>query len=212
MELLSNLSLAELEEMLAKKKAEEQAKELKERENFLAEKDLFLDATVAAFCEIHAEMKTLKENTTRRASELYEKMFAMNGKEAKDVNSFTLKNETDTARVVVERQERFEFTEEATVHINTIKDIFKEKFAGESPEMYSLLDHLMMKNMKGDYDPKLLTKVRQQVIKMANPELTKAFEKLTECQRVTATSLYVRAYKKSEVGKWEDITLQFSAI
>src|SRR5690606_9528184 len=103
-------------------------------------------------------------------------------------------NEDDTLKVVVDRQERFEFTEEAMVHINAIKDIFKNKFADRNKGLYNILEGLLIKGSKGEYDPKLLAKARKQVRELGDDNLIAEFDKLDDCQRVTGTASYCRLY------------------
>lgn len=209
---LEGLSTEEILAELEKRKANEKLAESQKRKDFLAEKDLFIQSTVAGFSEISAELKNLKYITITRANELYEKMFQLFDKEPKKQNQFTLKSEDGQYRVTVDRQERFEFNEEATVHIESIKDIFKAKFADVDQNLYNLMDSLLMKNNKGDYDPKLLSKVRQKVEALGDAELITSFDNLVKCQQVVGSSLYCRAYKIDDQGKWQDINVQFSSL
>lgn len=209
---LSSLSASELKAELKRRESAEKAAEKQAKNDYLAEKELFINATIGAFTELNLELSTLKATTIDRGSELYKKMFELEGKEPKAVNSFTIKSENEDYKVTIDRQERLEFNEEAQVHIETIKDIFQKKFEAVSAGMYGILDHMMMKNTKGDYDPKLLTKVRKQVDELDEPELTAAFEKLVDCQRVSGTGRYCRAYKKDKEGKYQDINVQFSSL
>lgn len=208
---LSTLSADELKAELERRNQAEKAEREKQREDFKKDKNDFLKQTASKFKHLNRELKNVKEYTTAGANDLYERMYRMNDKEPKDTKSFSLKNEDDTLKVVVDRQERFEFTEEAMVHINAIKDIFKEKFANRNKGLYSILDGLLIKGSKGEYDPKLLAKARKQVRELGDENLIAEFDKLDDCQRITGTASYCRLYTR-ENGKWQDVTLQFSAL
>jgi len=183
------------------------------RAKYETDKDDFLLHTSRKFLQLREELRDLKAYTIAEANSLYERMYLMNDKNPRETNSFTLKNEADTVKLNVDRQERFEFTGEAMVHINAIKDIFKEKFAKRNQGLYEILDGLLIKGSKGEYDPKLLAKARNQVRKLGDDILINEFDKLDDCQRITGTALYCRLYVKNiDTKKWEDVSLQFSAL
>lgn len=210
-----DLSTLSEEDLAAELKRREQAKKAaakKAKTDFENDKQSFLTHSVSKFEHLNRELAELKQFTILEANKLYDRMFEVEGKEPKDTKSFTLKDDVLGLKVTVDRQERFTFTDEAIVHINAIKDIFREKFANRNQGFYQILDGILMKNTKGDYDPKLLAKARQQVKKLGDDALIAEFDKLEDCQRVVGTSLYARAYKKDENGKYKDIVLQFSSL
>ncbi|UGU15186.1 DUF3164 family protein [Sinomicrobium kalidii] len=209
---LSTLSADELQaELMRREKAKKKAKE-KARQQYLEDKNYFLRTTAQQFLQYNEGLHKLKEHTIAEANMLYERMYVLEGKKPKETKSFPLKNEDDTIKIEVEQQERFEFTEEAIVHINTIKDIFKEKFAARSKGLYNILDGLLIKGRQREYDPKLLAKARRQVKELGDEKLIAEFDKLDDCQRVVGTVIYCRLYIKGDNGKWQNVSLQFSAL
>lgn len=207
---LSTLTEAELAAELARRKEDRKLKQQKLEQNFTKDKDDYLQSTAFKFISLSNELRDLKIYTITEANKLWDRMYSIQGKEAKEVNTFTLKS--DNFKVTVDRQERFEFTEEAIVHIQTIKDIFAVKFAERNKGFYKFLESILMRNSKGEFDPKLLAKGRQQVNELGDVALIEEFEKLENCQRVVGSSLYCRAYLKDELGKWKDINVQFSSL
>lgn len=209
---LADLSYEELlKELESRKKAQEKQQEIAAK-NHQKAKNEFIETTIARFKKEHQLLKELKHNTINRGTELYREMFAIHGKEPQEVNQFSLINEEQNKKIVIDVQERFAFTEEAKVAIDQIKAFFKGKFASRSKMVYDLLDTLLIKNNQGDYDPKLLTKLRVQIRKIDDPELTNAFTLLENSQTIVGSSIYVRAYEKNDQGKWSDIVLQFSSL
>ena len=211
---ITKLSVSDIENLLAEKRKTERAEKAKRLKEYEADKGSFLTHTSSKFLSLQNKMAELKKYTIAKANELWQELHDMNGKALKeDQKQFTLKNEEDTLKVTVDMQEKFEFTEEAIIHINSIRDRFREKFANRNKGLYDILDGLLLKNSKQEYDPKLLAKARLQVRKLEDTQLIEDFDKLDECQRVTGSSLYCRVYHRKEVnGKWEDISLQFSSL
>ena len=200
---INELSEQELEALLAKKREDKKKALATEKRKYNEDKDNFLKDTANQFQDIQSIMKDLKKDVIHTSNELYERMYTIEGKEPKENKSFTLKNSDDTIRVTVERQERFEFNDEAIVHINAIKDIFKEKFAKRNQGLYEILDGLLIKGSKGEYDPKLLAKARNQVRKLGDAALIDEFDKLDDCQKVTGSALYCRLHVRDENKRWD---------
>jgi len=210
---LDQMSDAELSAEMEIRGKKQKAARIAARAKFEADNDDFLLHTSRKFLQLRGELRELKAYTLAEANHLYERMYTMNDKTPRETKSFTLKNKADTVKLTVDRQERFEFTGEAMVHINAIKEIFKEKFAKRNRGLYEILDGLLIKGSKGEYDPKLLAKARSQVRKLGDEILINEFDKLDDCQRVTGTALYCRLYVKNiTTKKWEDVSLQFSAL
>lgn len=206
------LSDEELERILTIRKEQKDAAAKKAKAEFEAYKNTFVVETATEFQAASELLLKLKEKTLETANKLYQRMFEINGKETKDQNTFTLKSDDGKMKIQVERQERFEFTEEAIVHITAIRDIFRAKFQERNKGFYNLLDGILMKNTKGDYDAKLLTKARRQVNELGDAALIAEFDKLVDCQRVVGSSTYCRAYALDENNKWKDINVQFSSL
>lgn len=209
---LETLSEKDLQAELERRAKVKKQAEAKAKKEYEADKENYLSHTASKFQQLHNELKELKEYSIKEANKLYDRMYEVKGKEAKAVNSFTLKNKADTIKVTVDRQERFEFTDEAMVHINAIRDIFKSKFQERNKGLYNILDGLLIKNSKMEYDPKLLAKARRQVRELGDQNLIDEFDKLDECQKVTGSSLYCRLHIRDKNQKWKDVSLQFSSL
>jgi len=209
---LETLSEKELQAELERRAKAKKEAETKAKKQYEADKEAFLEHSASKFRQLHHEMAELKEYSIAEANKLYERMYEIAGKVPKEVNSFSLKNKADTIKVTVDRQERFEFTEEAMVHIQSIREIFKNKFAERNKGLYNILDGLLIKNSKMEYDPKLLAKARRQVRELGDQNLIDEFDKLDECQKVTGSSLYCRLHIKDDKNKWKDVSLQFSSL
>ncbi len=208
----NELTEAELETLLAERRKSKKEALTAEKNKHEADKNNFVQHSGSKFRQLQAELKELKEYTIAEANKLFERMYTIEGKEPKETKSFSLKNTDDTIKVTVDRQERFEFTDDAIVHINAIKDIFKEKFAQRNKGLYEILDGLLIKGSKGEYDPKLLAKARSQVRKLGDENLIAEFDKLDDCQRVSGTALYCRIYMRDEKQRYQDVSLQFSSL
>jgi hypothetical protein len=209
--LINEMSVEELFAFANKKKAEQLKKNTERKQAYYSDKNNFLDAVVSKYQEVQSVLKELKTTIIHEAENFNKLMYEIEGKPVKETKSFKLENET--VRLMVEEKELFSFADEAIVHINSIRDIFRKKFEGRNKAFYNLLDGILMKNSKGEYDPKLLTKARRQVREIGDDELINEFDKLIDCQKVVGSAKYIRVYTKdNDTKKWNDITLNFSSL
>lgn len=206
---INNFSATQLRELLEEKEAAEKKQQENRKKAYLTDKDFFLNEVLNRFIDAKDILKNLKKETITHSEKFNTLKYNIEGKEVKEAKSFELKN--DDIKIVVESQDRLSFNDEAVVHINAIKEIFREKFENRNKGFYSLLDGILMKNSKGDYDAKLLTKARRQVKELGDESLISEFDKLNDCLVVTGSAKYVRVYKKED-SKWKDISLNFSSI
>jgi len=200
----------ELEKMLEEHKKAEVKEQKEKEEKFNKAKEDFLINRCNQFIELSKQLKALKTQSIKEANNLNETMYKIHGKEVKQQKKFEIKS--DDFKFVVETQDRFEFTPEAIVHIEAIKEILKNKFYSRNKGHYNFLEKVLMKNSNGDFDPKLLVKGRKEAEELGDPNLIQEYEKLQKCQRVYGSALYCRAYQKDTKQRWELINIQFSSM
>lgn len=207
---ISEMTSAELKELARQKEAAENQQMNNRKEAYNKDKEAFLADVHERFTEVKNILTTLKTEAITHSENFNSLKYELEGKATKDAKSFELKN--DNVKIVVETQERFDFNDQAIVHINAIKDIFREKFENRNKGFYNLLDGILMKNSKGEYDAKLLTKARKQVRELGDENLITEFDKLNDCLMVVGSAKYIRVYTKDDKNRWRDISLNFSSL
>ena len=207
---ISEYTAAELKELAKQKEAAEQSKQIARKQAYEKDKQTFLSDVALKFLDVQNILSTLKNEVIEHSENFNMLKYELEGKKVKEAKSFELKN--DKVKIVVETQERFDFNDNAIVHINAIKDIFREKFENRNKGFYNLLDSILMKNSKGDYDAKLLTKARRQVKELGDEALMSEFDKLNDCLIVVGTAKYARVYTKDDKNRWKDVSLNFSSL
>jgi len=204
--------VAELERQLAEAKAEENKIQRAKEVEYKAEKEAFVNYTVKEFEELNEALTTFKKVTFEKAEYLQNTMFDLFKVEPTDSKSFSITNEKKTRKLTFSKGEVFAFNETAEAGIELLHEVLKNKFEKRNKTMYQIIEKLLSKTKEGDYDPKMLVKLRKFESDINDPNFSKALDILNNAQEVNSTSLYVRAYNKNESGKWIDITLQFSAL
>lgn len=207
---ISEMTAAELRDLAKQKEAVENKHQNDRKEAYQKDKENFLNEVSAKFTEVKGILISLKNDTISHSEALNALKYELEDKAVKEAKSFELKN--DNVKIVVENQDKFDFNDTAIVHINAIKDIFRAKFEGRNKGFYNLLDSILMKNSKGDYDAKLLNKARRQAKELGDDTLMEEFDKLNDCLVVVGTAKYVRVYTKDDKNRWKDVSLSFSSL
>ena len=197
-------------EYLKQKEAADQEKQIKRKKAYETDKENFLNEVATKFTEVKGILLSLKNDTISHSENFNALKYELEDKAVKEAKSFELKN--DNVKIVVENQDKFDFNDNAIVHINAIKDIFREKFEARNKGFYNLLDSILMKNSKGEYDAKLLNKARRQAKELGDEALMNEFDKLNDCLVVVGTAKYVRVYTKDDKNRWKDVSLSFSSL
>lgn len=209
---LSTLSAADLKAELERREKAEKAKTQAEQKAYDKDNEDFIIHSISKAQQLHTELSEFKDVTIREANNLYHRMYELQGKEPKEVKQFSRISKCGTMKVTVDMQERFMFTDEAEVHLSAIQDIFKNKFQDRNKGFYNFFEKVMMRNTKGEFDPKLLYKAKKEARELGEQSIIDELSKLDECQRVIGTSLYCRFYVKDSKNKWKDVSLNFSSL
>ena len=204
------MTASEIEAFLKEKKASETKQQEIRKKAYETDKENFLNEVSTKFKELQTILSDVKNDTISHSENFNALKYQLEDKAVKEAKSFELKN--DNVKIVVENQDKFDFNDTAIVHINAIKDIFRAKFEGRNKGFYNLLDSILMKNSKGDYDAKLLNKARRQAKELGDDALMLEFDKLNDCLVVVGTAKYVRVYTKDDKNRWKDVSLNFSSL
>lgn len=213
MKAIEEYSLEELKAQLKKKENAQKAEQAKKERLYQNERDSYVTDAVAAMKELSEKMSEFKHLAIQKGNELHRQMFDIFNKQEKDLKQFSLISKDGLSKIIIERQERQELDETAIVAIEAIKDVFKRKFSGRNQTMYKILDGILMKNRKGDYDERLVAKLRKYEQDIDDVEFSEALDRLSASYNVIGSATYLRAYTFNvELNRWDDIPMQFSSL
>ena len=207
------MSVKELEKHLTEKRASEIAAHDKAKRNYLKKRDIFIRETVTRFMAAKELLTSLKQDALGQGHELYDELHEVYDRKKKDVQSFQLVTEDGKYKLELESCPRGNLDESAQIGIDMIKEVLKAKFQERNKTLYKIIDSVLMRNKKGDYDERLVAKLRKHEEDINDPDFTKGLDIISKAYYVTGTSLYARAYAKNDkTQKWDDISIQFSGL
>lgn len=207
------MSADELEALAASKRADEKKEKEKQLRFHEKKKEAYLQATVVGCIDISTTMRDLKKEVIEHGQEIILNAYELKGQEPKSHKSVSIISEDRCSKVEIQALDKLVPTEFTAVAIDKIKEILTRKFASRNKWQWRVVEALLTKNKAGEYDGRLLVKLRSIARDGDDPELLKAIDELTDSFDVAGVSQYCRVYhRKSEKDKWEHINLQFSTI
>lgn len=210
---LSKLSKEQLKAALKEREQLERNEQIARERAYEKEKETFIEMTVKTFIDLNAKLSDFKTDVLKSGKQLHKQMYDVYNKEEKQLKSFSLTNEAGTMKLEFQSQERQAYNETADVAVGEIKKILREKFAKRNKVVYNMLESILMKNKKGEFDERMVSKLRAQEQDVNLPEFSEALDILSKSFVPIGTSLYVRAYiRETPEDKWNDVHLQFSAL
>lgn len=210
---ISTMSAADLKAALKKKQADEKAAKANAKLGYDKMRDSYIDTVFGKMDEMSTQLRAFKDESVKLGIELHAKMYETLGREPKPgIDSYTLTSADGQRKVTIERQWRCEYDETSTVAIETIRTVLREKFEGRNKAMYGIIDGILLKNNKGDYDERLVAKLRKHEEAVDDKRFSEALDILAKAYKPTTSQTYIRAYRRSAAGKWVDVVMNWSAM
>lgn len=210
---VETMSAAELKAALKKKQADEKAAKANAKKGYDQLRDSYIETVFSKMEELSAQLRDFKGESVKLGIELHTKMYQTLGREPKDgIDSYTLTSADGLRRVSIERQWRCEYDETSTVAIDTIKAVLRDKFEGRNKSMYRIIDDILSKNGTGDYDERLVARLRKHEEAVDDKRFSEALDILAKAYKPTTSQMYIRAYRREPGGKWRDVVMNWSAM
>lgn len=206
-------SAAELKAAWKKAQADEKAAKSNAKAKYEKDRDGFIVDTVQRMEQLSDLSRDLKTKSIATGTELRDKMYKALGREPKEgVDSYTVTTNDGTMKVVIETQFRCEYDETSTAAIDTIRQVLREKFEGRNKGMYGIIDGILLKNNKGDYDERLVAKLRKHEEAVDDQRFSEALTILANAYKPTTSQTYIRAYRRDTTNKWREVTMNWSSM
>lgn len=207
------LSTAELRTLLRERTKQEKAAREEARTHYARDRDAYVDRIFARMQVLSVELKAFKETSVAEGLALHERMYAAHGRTKKrDLDHYSLVSADGLRKVVVERQYRCAYDETSSAAIDTIREVLRSKFEGRHKGLYAIMDGILIKNNKGDYDERLVARLRKHEAAVNDPRFSEALDLLGRAYRPTTSQTYVRAYCKGPTGSWQDVVMNWSSL
>lgn len=210
---VETMSAADLKAALKKKLADEKAAKANAKKGYDQLRDSYIETVFTKMEELSAQLRDFKSESVKLGIELHTKMYEALGREPKEgIDSYTITSADGLRKVSIERQWRCEYDETSTVAIDTIKAVLRDKFEGRNKSMYKIIDDILSKNGTGDYDERLVARLRKHEEAVDDKRFSEALDILAKAYKPTTSQMYIRAYRRDQGGKWRDLVMNWSAM
>lgn len=207
---------AELKAAWKKAQAEEKTEQTRRKKEYETMRDKFLDTTFSKMFELSQAQLAFKSEAVKLGLEVHDKMYEAYGREKREgIDHYSLVSSDGLRKVTIERKHICAYDETVEVGIQLVRDVLRDKFAERSKKAYRMLESVLMKNKKGDYDEAMVAKLRKHAEEVDNdPRFIEALDIIGKAYKPTGTSqLYLRAYRKETAdGRWIDIPMNWSSM
>jgi len=211
---ITQMSTAELRAALKKKQADETVAAKAQRKEYDAMRDEFISTVFAKFEAIQNELGSFKNQAVKLGLELHAKMYEAYGREKRDgIDHYTLTSDDANKKVVIQRDWLCRYDETVEIGIGMIKEVVRAKFEPRNKSMYAVIDGLLLKGNEGDYDERMVARLRKHAEAFDNdPRFFEALDIITRAYKPVESRLYLRVYKKTNAGVWQDISVSWSSL
>lgn len=205
---IEKLSTAELETLLASRKAKENEERNAQREAYERMKGDAVYGLTNIAKDIHQQMKDFKKDAFETMQTLYSCLQEYSERHAESKGNFRL--EVGDFRVNYRRQGKATFDERADQAEKHIIDFVNSKFANDEDTKDLIMS--LLERKKGDLDVNLIQKLYAMEDRFNDPNWKKGIELLKESYQYSHSKDYITFEERDANNEWKTINLQFSNI
>lgn len=183
------------------------------------ERSAYEDLREQTINESIQELKELQEKTMLVKKTIFERMIAFSetANEYGRIPKDTQKNHTLTSadgeyQVKYVYHVRKEFDERAKSAEVLLKRFISEYVAAKAPQVVRLIEALLERNKKGDYDVNLINRLYTMENEYDHEDWKNAISLFKESYREVKTATYVNGYQRDASGKYISIDVNFSSL
>lgn len=210
---VSALSAQELEELLAKKRKQEQADYNAKKEEFESAGDNIADAYVEEAKAIRECLVDFKTRAINRMLEYREEANIYGGVRKGSKGGYSVRSRKTDNKIALVRDVKSEYDDRAKIAEQLIKEFLADKVKKRDQDSYEFIVSLLEKNAKGGYEPAMIAKLLKQKDRWQDERWQRAMQLFTEAHNTIFKKLNVRFWFKDPLTDEEvDVVLSFSAL
>ena len=203
-----NLSVEELEALLAKRKKEQREQEEAERKAYEELKTDTVISLVSIAKDLNDRLKEFKVHSFETLNAIQEMVQQYARRSEVQKGNFTL--EVDNLKIKFQRQDKGFFDERADQAEKHIIDFVNNHFSGDADTRDLIMS--LLERKEGHLDIDLVQKLYKYEHRFDNENWRLGIKLLKESYQTSHSKDYIRFYERDHNGAWQPISLQFSAV
>lgn len=210
---LDKVPLTDLKAALKKRTAAERETQEAKVKEYKHLRDEYLNTVFGKMEELSPALQAFKAESLKLGLEIHGLMYEVYAREKRDLDSYTLTDDAGLRKVVIDRHHVCQYDETAEVAVGLIKEVLESTVRKRDKGIYKLISTLLVKNQAGDYDEKMVAKLRSCQDEVGDERFNRALDLLAEAYKPVGSRMYIRAYSRAtKEGKWEEKTMNWSSM
>ncbi len=207
-----DLTREQLEELLAKKKAEEKQERAQKRQDYEQKRDELVSQVMSRAKVLQDQMRDFKQYVIKQLED-----FRTTAAEYGDIRSnskggFSLRHRETQEIVSLDRNAVSEYDERASMAEDLIKEFLEDKIKKRDLPSYRTIMALIERNKQGDLTPSQVAKLLKVRDNYEDERWVKAMQLFEESFRIREISYSVSFFRKDKMGKDVAISLTFASL
>ncbi|MGJ1327614.1 DUF3164 family protein [Sphingobacterium sp. UBA5980] len=207
----SELTLDEIQALLAQKKDETASEKQKAREAYESLRDENVSALVERAMKLHAELAAFKSKTFEDIDTLYKLLQEHSSRHQNGKGNVTLDTSDGRFRVVFKRSDNTRFDERATQAEAHILDFVSNRW-GNKDDADSKFIKKLLERKNGKLDKNKVLDMISMKDNYNDPHWQKGIDLLQESIVPDTTRFYVEYYVRSEFDEWLPVVLNYAKL
>lgn len=208
---ITKLSTHELEQLLAKRKKDEQKKAEKERLEYEKNRDNVVGNVIATAQVMAKEMAEFKQYCHIEMDKLWNKLSEYGKIRTNSKGGFQVENSDKTMRLIRRRDTEPTWDERAVKAVELLSDFLGDTIKKRDLDTYEILMGFIQKNQKGDLEYAKVMDLLKYETRFDDARWKEGLRLIKE-----SFSNHFKGYGyefkiKNEEGKWESLTLSFAS-
>lgn len=208
---VKELSVQELEALLAEKKEEQKKLRQTERQQYEADRDKKIEEIMNEAERLHEQVAFFKQKCHTIMNEQAEKLEAYGGIRGNSKGGFSITHSNGAMRVIRRRDTQPYWDERATKGIGLVKEFLHEFVRKRDKKLFEILISFLERNKEGELEYSKVMHLMKHEDKFEDPKWREGLNLIKEGYMVTMKA-YGYEFKKAAGDGWEGISLNFSGI
>ena len=209
---INELTTADLEALLAKRKKDEKDKREAEKKAYEKEKDTTIESLWEEAEDLEQRASRLKNKCHVVMQQQQEKLNEYGGIRSNSKGGFSLPHSNGLIKVTRTRDTVPVWDERASKAVELIKDFLADTVKKRDADTYELLMEFVAKNENGDLEYEKVINLFKHQDRFTDPRWVNGLQLVKESYSLHFKSFGYEFKRKDANGKWQGLTLNFSSL
>lgn len=209
---IEDMTSAEIEQMLAKRKEKERKAKLKAKQEYEQRRDDLVDKVVNKAWEVNALLSDFKNQLHEEFEKHKEELNQYGGIPGNSKGGYSLVHSSGKIKATRLRSTQPVWDERAEKSLELISDFLRTTVKKSHNKLYEVLITYIQKNKSGDLEYSKVMELISHRDKWKDERWLKGLDLLQESYKVDFRSFTYAFYFKDTDGKWKPISINFSSL